>query len=175
MKTRRRILCFLLAISFSCASIHAAVSVTFDEADSNIGAGLYDFTLTGAPGTATLANFNSAFTITGWAAPAIGNNVTLASTLAPSAWNLTQNDSNNARWILESTTSPNNLVDGRFEVHGKANLHGTLTWQLAWPGDSTYTSSGLVTLSAVPEPATYGMSAASALVGVVLLARIKRQ
>ena len=89
----------------------------------------------------------------------------LVSTLAPSAWNLTQNDSNNAKWILESTSSPNNVVAGRFEVRGKANLQGTLTWQFAWPGDNTYSSSGLVTISAVPEPTSYGVLSATGLLG----------
>jgi hypothetical protein len=168
MKTLQSLVLILVAVGLWNGMASGAVVVSFDSAHSNAGAGLYEFTLSGAPATATLANNNSAFTITGWAAPAIGNNIILTSTQAPSAWNLTQNDSNNAKWILESTTPPNNAVDGRFEVRGKPNLHGSLLWQFAWPGDNTYTSSGTVIISAIPEPATYGWLAASALAGLVI-------
>ncbi|HLH53105.1 MAG TPA: hypothetical protein VKY92_05760 [Verrucomicrobiae bacterium] len=157
----------MAAVAGFASTASAAVSLTFDAADSNIGAGLYDFLLSGAPSTATLANYNSTFTITGWAAPSIGNNQTIVSTVAPSAWNLTQNDSNNAKWILESTTSPNNVVNGRFEVQAKPNLQGTLAWQFAWPGDNTYTTSGNVMISVVPEPAVYAYSAAAMLLAVL--------
>jgi hypothetical protein len=140
--------------------------VSFDPADSNIAAGLYDFTLSGAPSTADFANFSSTFTITGWAAPAVGNSASLISTMAPSAWNVTQNDSNNAKWILQSTSSPNNLVDGRFEVGGTPNLQGSLLWQLAWPGDNTFSSSGTVAMSVVPEVSNFGVFAALGLLGL---------
>jgi hypothetical protein len=141
--------------------------------DSNIAAGLYDFSLSGAPSAATLANFNSTFTITGWAAPGIGNNIVLVSSVAPGAWNLTQNDSNNAKWILESTTAPNNSVDGRFEVQGKPGLSGSLTWQLAWPGDNTYSANGPVTIAAVPEPSVFGFSAATLLLGLLAIGALR--
>lgn len=167
MKTIKRTV-VLLALTVLSSNARAAVLVTFDQAHSNMGAGLYDFTLSGAPATATLADYNSAFTITGWAAPSIGNNITIFSTAAPSAWNLTQNDSNNAKWILESTSPPNNSVDGRFEVQAKANLHGTLLWQLAWLGNNTYSSSGSVTIAAVPEPASYGFLAGGVLLALAL-------
>jgi hypothetical protein len=151
----------LLAAALITASANGAVSVSFDATDSNIGAGLYDFTLAGAPANAVFADFNSAFTLTGWAA--VGNSIVLVSTVAPSAWNLTQNDSNNAKWILESYTGPNNVVDGRFEVRGTPNLQGSLLWQFAWPADNTYSTSGNVIISAVPESEGYGPLAAAAL------------
>lgn len=157
----------LAAAAIGTVSAQAAISVAFDAADSNIGAGLYDFTLSGAPTTAAFANFNSTFTLTGWAAPAIGNTASLVSTLAPSAWNVTENDSNNAKWILESYTAPNNAVDGRFQVQGTPNLHGTLTWQLAWLGSSGSSGSGSVTIAAVPESPAYAAFTASALLGLV--------
>ncbi len=159
MKRLRTTLLGLLLLVMCSFRLHGAVSVAFDPTDSNVGAGLYDFILSGAPASATLANYNSAFTITGWAAPGIGNNVTIMSTMAPSAWNLTQNDSNNAKWLLESTTAPSNSVDGRFEVQAKPGLSGSSTWQLAWPGDNTYSASGFVFIPAVPEPAPFGVSA----------------
>ena len=169
MKFLRSVNLLIAALGLTAFNLPAAVSVNFDAADSNIGAGLYDFILSGAPATAAFANFNSTFTLTGWAAPAIGNNITLVSTVAPTAWNLTQNDSNNAKWILESFTPPNNSVDGRFEVRGKPGLHGSLTWQFAWPGDNTFSSSGTVVISAVPEPTAYGLSVATVLAILLLL------
>ena len=173
MKTLASIPLFFLAAALGSSPARAAVSVSFDASDSDIGAGLYDFILTGAPGNASLANYNSAVTITGWAAPGIGNDITLVSTLAPSAWNVTQNDSNNAKWILESTTAPNDVVDGRFEIQGTPNLHGSLSWQFAWPGDNTYTSSGLITIAVVPETETCGVIAAWLLVGLLALNRAR--
>ena len=160
---------------WSSSRVEAAVSVNFDSADSNIGAGLYAFTLVGAPTTAVFGNFNSTFTITGWAAPSIGNDVVIASIQAPSAWNLPQNTSNDAEWDLQSTSPPNNVVDGLFEVQAKANLHGQLLWQLGWPADNTYTSSGFVTISAVPEPGTYGVLTATVLLGLVIAERSRRE
>jgi hypothetical protein len=174
MTTIQRSRLVLLAAALITASANAAVSVSFDAADSNIGAGLYDFTLAGAPANAVFADFNSTFTLTGWAAPAVGNNIVLVSTMAPSAWNLTQNDSNNAKWILESYTGPNNVVDGRFEVRGTPNLNGSLLWQFAWPGDNTYTSSGNVLISAVPESEGYGPLAAAALFALVAVPSWRR-
>ena len=169
MKALRGMSLLGIGLALGTFNLKAAVAVNFDAADSNIAAGLYDFTLRGAPASATLANFNSTFTLTGWAAPAIGNNLVLVSTVAPSAWNLTQNDSNNAKWILESTTAPNNSVDGRLEVRAKPGLSGSLTWQLAWPGDNTYSANGLVTIAAVPEPSVFGFSAATLLLGILAL------
>lgn len=170
MKAKIGLACLMaLAAGLMAVSANAAVSVSFDAADSNIGAGLYDFTLSGAPASATLSDFNSTFTITGWAAPAVGNSASLLATRAPSAWNLTQNDSNNARWILESYTAPNNAVDGRFEVRGTPNLHGTLLWQLAWlPGNAGFTGSGNVTIGAVPESGGYGLFAVAGLLVAVI-------
>ena len=168
MKFYQKLGLVLLACAFGLSRTHAAVSVSFDGADSSLGAGLYDFILSGAPASATIANYNSAFTLTGWSAPAIGNDVTLVSTRAPSAWNLTENDPNNAKWILESTSSPYNEVDGRFEVQGKANLQGVLTWQFSWPGDNSYSGSGLVTISAIPEPAIYSALSATGLLALVI-------
>jgi hypothetical protein len=167
MKMMRQVVIFVgLAVALMSRPLHAAVSVSFDAADSNIGAGFYDFMLSGAPSTAVFADFNSSFNITGWAAPAIGNNMTLVSKVAPSAWNVPSDTLNEAVWALQSTTPPNNVVDGRFEVQAKPNLHGTLNWQFNWPADNTLSASGMVVISAVPEPRAYGLVAGAGLLGL---------
>jgi hypothetical protein len=166
MKTIQPLRFVILAAAVIAVSANAAVTVSFDAADSNIGAGRYDFTLAGAPASAVFANYNSKFTIFGWFP--LGNSVNpLVDNLSPSAWTPSASDINDAVWVVTSYTPPNNLVDGRFEVMGTPNLHGSLSWQFAWPADNTYTSSGKVLISVVPEPHGYGPLAAAGLLALV--------
>jgi hypothetical protein len=173
MRTIKALVALLLGTVAIALHANAAVSVTFDAADSNIGTGHYDFILSGAPASAAFGDFNSTFSLLHWAS--LGNTATLQETLSPSAWNLPLNATIDvAKWTLQSYTSPNNVVDGRFEVVGTANLNGTLLWQLNWPGNNTFSSSGNVTIGAVPEPATYGATAGLGLLALLCSSSWKR-
>jgi len=154
-------LLFVCTLALASATVRAAVNVTFDHADSNIGAGLYAFTLSGAVQPAT---FNSTFDVFNWFL--LGNTLNpLQDQSAPSGWNVTgPNDINNAQWFYQNTAG---LVNGVFEVIATPNLHGTLSWRFADSGHSENVS-GTVTITSVPEPASYAKASAALMISSIL-------
>jgi hypothetical protein len=143
-------------------SANAAIQFTFDATDSNIGAGIYAFDLSGVP---TLPTYNSDFSLQYWnlLSPSPGNTLNpVEDFAAPSGWNASNNSEGTALWYFENTSGAYN---GTFEVKATPNLYGTLDWTLAVSGISADDASGTVTIAAVPEPAEYG--AFCGLVGLV--------
>src|SRR5271163_3629258 len=82
-------------------SADAAIQVTFDAADSNIGEGIYAFDLSNVPASPTPA-YNSVFDFTGLANPAAGgvdNGVDPVVLMgAPTGWNYDVATPNVAEW-----------------------------------------------------------------------------
>jgi len=157
MKILRHLQLFVCSLILSSSSARAAVNVTFDPADSNIGAGLYAFTLSGAVSPAT---FNSTFDVFNWFV--LGNALNpLQDQSAPSGWNVTgPNDINNAQWFYQNIAG---TVNGIFKVIATPNLQGTLSWRFADAGNSE-DASGSVTITPVPEPTLYGQASAAFIV-----------
>ena len=147
--------------------MNAAITLTFDSADSDISAGLYAFDLLGVP-TSPTPTYNSQFTLFN-VAPT-GNTATLVNSGAPSGWNLSgPNDTTSARWYFENTAG---AVNGIFEITGTPNLHGMIDWQYAAPDQNDISGPVTIGLATAPEPAVCGV--AGGLGALVLCAGWRR-
>lgn len=95
----------------------------------------------------------------------------LVATAEPSGWSLNgPNDVNSVRWYFDYQSYPTipGGVDGTFIVQATPNLVGTINWQYAAPGQTS--GSGVVTITAVPEPASAGLL----LLGLGVLVGVRR-
>ncbi len=154
-------------------SAQAAIDVTFDVADSNIGAGIYAFDLSGVmvPPTPT---YQSEFDLTELANPAPGGvhntMIPVGINGEPTGWNFYQSTESEVQWYFDNTSG---AVNGTFVIDASANLSGTLDWQLAVPGITADNASGTVTI-AVPEPGQYGLGAGLAAFGLIVVTGLTR-
>jgi hypothetical protein len=157
----------------AACSAKAAIDVTFDSADSNIGAGLYAFDLSGVPTTPT-PTYESQFELYNFDNPTGIQNMLdpLVADSSPTGWSANgPNDINSVRWYFDYETWPTvpGAVDGTFVVQATPNLNGTLNWNFADSGNSEDVS-GTATIVATPEPTSVGCL----LLGSGILAVIRR-
>jgi len=154
-------------------SVEAAIQVTFDAANSNIGAGIYTFDLLNVP-TSPIPAYNSVFDFTGLAKPAAGGIYNaldpVVSKGAPTGWNYDVTTPNVAEWYFDNTAG---AVNGIFENQMTPNLSGTINWQLAVPGNNADTAIGTVAIT-VPEPGQYGEIGGLIAFGLVTFAACRR-
>ena len=156
----------LTAIGLVAAgSANAAIQVTFDAAASNIGAGQYDFTITGITAVPT---YDSTFELLYFST--IGNKQSpLGEVSAPTGWDAGPATIDLAEWYFQSTAGNYN---GNFDITATPNLKGNITWDLAISGGAS--ASGTVYIGAVPESSVTGVcTGAAALlpIGFVFLKR----
>lgn len=157
----------------AAGSAPAAINATFDAADSNVGAGIYVFDLSGVM-TPPPPTFESTFDFTGLANPAVGGVHNTQDPVDvifnPSGWNMNQSTLNEVQWYFENTSGG---VNGAFEIQASPNLSGTFNWQLSVPGLSQDNANGTITI-AVPEPIQYGFVGGAAALGLVAFSGWRR-
>src|ERR1700677_3770730 len=149
MKKRKNFggLLVVTAMSLAAASsVNAAIEVSFDATDSNIGNGIYAFDLSGVT---TTPSFNSVFELLNWTF--IGNSATIGNDGAPSGWIFDTGNTSLAQWDFDN---PSGSANGIFEVTATPNLQGTIKWNLEVPDPGSETANGTVTIASVPEPGT---------------------
>ena len=154
----KNLILFLLAASASILRANGAITVAFDSADSNVGAGLYAFRLSGVPVSPT-PTFNAEFDLLNFFT--IGNTANpLQATSSPTGWSLNgPNDINSVRWYFQNTSG---AVNGIFEITGTPNLHGDVTWRFADPGHANVVGTANISAFA-PEPASFGLTGGVAM------------
>jgi hypothetical protein len=152
----------LVAVSLTLFAAHSANSqgyVSFDAADSDVGAGLYYFDLTGVD---TSQLVGSPFALSGFTA--IGNTQTLGSVLSPSGWHdFPYNDTDQALYQRNPLST---IYNGLFEISATPNLTGTIDWSFGDVGGIPL--SGTATIASVPEPETL------ALIGIAVALLVAR-
>ena len=138
---------------FATHSVSAQGYVSFNAANSDVGAGLYHFDLTGVT-IISFPSFDSSiqlsvggpFSFSGFAA--IGNTQTLGSVLSPSGWHdFPYNDTDSALYQLNQFSW---VYNGTFVLSATPNLTGTIDWSFG--GLNGTPLSGTVTITSVPEP-----------------------
>lgn len=171
----KKLLLLLSAVLLGAAlEAGAAISVSFDSANSNVGAGIYAFDLSGAisPGTVNATTFN----VQGWY-NIDGNQLSGLSPVqsgsqlvAPAGWTQSNFDGyNNAVYYYEAAGQ---AVNGTFEINAPANLTGSLTWIFNDSGNNESISGTVnISQSAVPEPSTCGAVAGSLALLFTVLGR----
>ena len=159
MKKARVILLALMGVGQAVISASAAITLTFDSANSNVGNGLYAFDLAGVA-TSPVPTFNSEFQF--FQVFTIGNSVNPIQVIkSPSGWSLSgPNDINTAQWFFQNTSGD---VNGLFEFRASPNLHGTISWRYLDPAHQSITSTISIPFAVVPEPTIFGIAG-----GVVL-------
>jgi len=149
----------------AAGSANAAIQVTFDAAASNIGAGQYDFTITGITAVPT---YDSTFELLYFST--IGNKQSpLGEVSAPTGWDAGPATIDLAEWYFQSTAGNYN---GNFDITATPNLKGNITWDLAISGGTS--ASGTVYIGAVPESSVTGVCTGTAAllpIGFVFLKR----
>jgi hypothetical protein len=153
------------------SSASAAIQFTYDATDSNVGAGIYAFNLSGVP---TLPTVLSDLSLQYWdlLSPSPGNTLNpVGDFAAPSGWNASNNSEGTALWYFENTSG---AFNGTFKVQATANLYGPLMWTIAVSGIPADNASGNVTIAAVPEPAEYGLICGLAGLVATAFSRLRR-
>jgi len=183
MKTNKLLIliCVLAALLGLAPRSSKAQSLTFDSANSNIGAGLYDFDFVfnglynfPSPGA---RNGSTDLYLSGFSA--IGNTQNpLTYISAPSAWIFISDNGDHMYWDYYSAGTRN----GDFVVEGTPNLSGNIAWTLTTKtipigSDPLGTIPKIVNLNGntsiepAPEPSTLGFIGICALVYLPLVAR----
>jgi hypothetical protein len=158
MKLSKGILVAVALTLFATHSASAQGYVSFDAADSDVGAGLYYFDLTGVTivsypdiGSDIQLSVGGPFAFSGFAA--IGNTQTLGSVLSPSGWHdFPNNDSDGALYQLNQLSW---VYNGTFEISATPNLSGAIDWSFG--GGPNGTPSGSATITSVPEPTSLAL------------------
>jgi hypothetical protein len=146
----------------------AAIQLTYVAADSNVGAGVYAFDLTGVP-TSPTPTYNSDFELEYFST--IGNTVTLSSDGAPTGWNPGIYNTSVAEWYFQNTSL---LVNGIFEVQASPNLNvngGMIFWDYADSGNNENVS-GFV---GVPEPTSMAEFAGLSALGLCSVGWLRKK
>jgi hypothetical protein len=131
----------------AASSAKAAISITFDAAASNVGAGLYDFQLNETLGT---PDYGSTFFLDNWP-----GSTPLGIVSAPTGWTTLYDTSSLAEWEwTASSGSPN----GIFVVKTTPNLDVTIEAQLSSDDLGGGAVSDTVYVATVPEPAQCGFA-----------------
>ena len=165
----------LAAVVLTCFATHSASAqgyISYDAADSDVGAGLYYFDLTGVTivsypgiGSGIQLSVGGPFEFSGFAA--IGNTQTLGSVSSPSGWHdFPYNDTDSALYQLNQLSW---VYNGTFEISATPNLSGSIDWSFG--GLNGTPLSGTAVITSAPEPtslAFFGI-AAVLLVGIRFL------
>jgi hypothetical protein len=163
----------LVAAVLTLSATHSTSAqgyVSFDAANSDVGAGLYYFDLTGVTivsypgiGSSIQLSVGGPFAFSGFAA--IGNTQTLGSVSSPSGWHdFPYNDTDGALYQLNQLSW---VYNGTFEISATPNLSGTIDWSFG--GLNGTPLSGSTTITSAPEPTSLALFS----IAVVLLVGIR--
>jgi len=132
--------------------------VSFDSADSNPGAGIYSFLLSGVSLDMAGSPYQlSDFTLSGFSA---AGNTQALEPIGPSDWGFIGSDMDTIQYQPSVVISDLNL-NGPLEVSATPNLSGSIAWSFDFfivPGSPVPPSfSGTVSIDTVPEPSSLAL------------------
>src|ERR1035441_662725 len=148
----------LIAVALNLVVTFSGVSqgyVSFDSADSNPGAGIYSFLLSGVSSDMAGSPYQlSDFTLSGFSAA--GNTQTLRMVAGPSAWGLVASDTG----VMQFQVSPFfSGLNGVLKISATPNISGSITgsfgFWLVIGSPVPPTISSTVSVNPVPEPSSF--------------------
>jgi hypothetical protein len=163
----------LIAVALNLLVTFSGVSqgyVSFDSADSNPGAGIYSFFLSGVSLDMAGSPYQlSDFTLSGFSA---AGNTQALEPIGPSDWGFIGSDIDTIQYQPSVVISDLNL-NGPLEISTTPNLSGSITWSFDFfivPGSPVPpTISGDVSISSVPEPSSV------TLIGITVMLLVIRR